>query len=240
MSTNRLKVLLVSLLAVFAISAIASATASAGPTCTPNLGGPFKCEWKVGAPSKLPEKVTGAGGAFELNAGGKAVNCEKVTSKGTVEAGGADEAESITFTGCTANVKKCWAFSPGAAEGTIIVEDVDTQLVERENKTTKKLVLADEFKEGEHENAKKEIIKEFVTLEFEEVTEEGEDSKPCPNFPTTKVTGQVAAEVVNATESLEFPSPELTGNTLKAFGVAAKLTGKTKQKTEKGGTLVGE
>jgi hypothetical protein len=43
--------------------------------------------------------------------------------------------------------------------------------------------------------------------------------------------------VNNATEELEFPSTELVGNTLKAFGLAAQLTGSIKQHLTNGGVL---
>jgi hypothetical protein len=241
MSSNRLKVLLVSMLAVFAVSAIASASASAfklewewakcvkvaagtglykDAECNA-LGGAkeFELKYKPVVAADEPLVIEAEGGETKLTAGGKVVTCTAVKAEGTIKTKGEDEVENgITFTGCTANAGACFAFSPGQPEETIVVSDIDTQLVERGGK------LADEFKEND-------ATKEFVTIEFEEKGEVGEDSKACPGFPTTKVTGQVAALVENVTSgegngdvSLNFPSPELSGNTLKAFGVKASFT----------------
>jgi hypothetical protein len=87
----RIRTLIISLLAVFAISAIASASASAGPTCVPNLGGTFKCEWEVqeckavtgGIFTNGTCEVVGAGGFGETGTRGKLAAGKKrlVTSK---------------------------------------------------------------------------------------------------------------------------------------------------------------
>ncbi len=97
-----------------------------------------------------------------------------------------------------------------------MVEKIPTVLVERGGK------LADEFKGGA----------EFVTLEFEPET-----GKSCSEYPTTKVKEQVAAEVINLANGnveLNFPEPELAGNTLEAFGLPAKLVGKATEELENG------
>jgi hypothetical protein len=59
-----------------------------------------------------------------------------------------------------------------------------------------------------------------------------------PNFPaSTKVRGTITAKINNTTEELEFPEKELLGTTLKAFGLAATLVGRDKQKLVSGGKL---
>jgi hypothetical protein len=91
-------------------------------------------------------------------------------------------------------------------------------------------VLADEYKP----NA---TTKKFAVLEVE--TEAG---GLCAKVgKVNAVTGTVAAEVKNVGNEVEgvFPNPELKGNTLVAFGSAAKLTGtaRTKLKAGEGTTL---
>jgi hypothetical protein len=86
-------------------------------------------------------------------------------------------------------------------------------------------VLADEFQENP-------TTKEFITLKFL-----AETGGSCSEYPETKVKGQVAGKVNNATESLEFTEPELAGNTLEAFGKAAKFFGTAKQELANGNKL---
>jgi len=226
---------MVSLLAVVALGAVASASASAfsrqWDVCEEGTGagtkftehkcttasGTGKWEWKVLTSSSETRKVISSGGVFTLTAGGKTVECTAVTDKGTITGGtpGTDKAEEIKFTGCTANAKKCTAES-GAVKGTIIVKEVPTKLVVIGTK------LADEFEENP-------ITKEFVTIKFDEAGE------PCTNFPTTKVKGDVAAEVIAGTGELNFPATPLTVPIhLEAFGVNATLVGKDTQELENG------
>jgi hypothetical protein len=212
---KHVRMLGICVMAVFAVGVVTSASASA-----------FSFRWHVNGAEASGQEVTGAGGEFKLEAGTKTVVCTGESSTGTVKALGEDEATLITFTGCTANSSACKAFSSGQTPGTIVVSAIKTLLVERET-SAKAKVLADEFKE----NA---TTKRFVTLEFE-----ANGGGECENFPTTEVKGEVAAEVINSTQSLNFPSPELKGNTLKAFGVAAKLTGSSKQTLVGGGTIEG-
>ena len=239
MSSNRLKVLLVSLLAVFVVSAIASAAASAHEwkVCREEVAATFKYKslaecWTggVGTGGKwerlaLPQEVTSTGGTFTLTAGVKKITCTAVTDKGFVEAGGKDEATEITFTGCTTNQTGggCNVKTAGQPNGTIKVTELDTLLVERKPSGGGAAKLADEFSPDPPHTA-------FVTLKFEGT---------CSEFTETEVTGQVAGFVENATEELNFPSPELEGNTLRAFGKTAKLVGKDKQKVVNGGKLEG-
>jgi len=207
------RTLILSLFAVFAFSAVASASASA-----------FSLRWHVNGAEAAGQEVESAGGAFTLTAGGKAVNCTAVTDTGKVEAGGKDLAKTITFTGCTANAGACTAETAGAAKGTIVVTNIPTKLEEREGK------LVDNFEQ----NVAK---KEFVTLKFDEGGAE------CPNFPETKVKGTVAAEVTNLANkkevSLTFPVGGLAGDTLNAFGVEASLEGTDTQNLKAGGELEG-
>jgi hypothetical protein len=169
-----------------------------------------KWEWvKEAAKEKWP--IFSKGNEFKLTAGTSVVTCKKVKDEGNTEELGKDEASTITFTECSTSEAKCKVRNKGGTFGTVVVEKIPTQLVERGGK------LADEFKE----NA---TTKEFVTLQFEK-----EEGGACPTLPETKVKGQVAAEcknLANGEVELNFPNPELAGNSLKAFGVAAKLTGK--------------
>jgi hypothetical protein len=213
------KALSLGLLSAAAMSAITSASASA-----------FLLKWHVNAAEAAGQKVTYERTAeFELTNGVKSVKCTKLTGNGTVKAAGADEAESMRFTGCTASAGKCTAESAGAVKGTILISSISTQLVEREPGGGGAKKLADEFKQNV-------AGKEFVTLEFDEA------GAACPGYPKTKVKGQVAAEVTNLAGGeveLTFPNPELKGNTLEAFGGAARLTGKAKNTLLNGGVLEG-
>ncbi|HEV2945497.1 MAG TPA: hypothetical protein VGX26_10330 [Solirubrobacteraceae bacterium] len=220
-------------LAVFAVSAVASASASAVEfqICAEGGGSgtkysEHKCtteeasgkwEWvtfKVG----LENKVVSKGGEFKLTAGTKVITCKKVKDEGLIAEGGAGEATAITFEECSTSEAKCLVKSKGGTNGKVVVTAVPTQLVEREPSGGGTKKLANEFKQ----NA---TTKEFVTLQFEK-----EGGGTCSTLPETKVKGQVAAEAINLATSgeaeLNFPSPELKGNSLEAFGVAAKLTGK--------------
>jgi hypothetical protein len=234
MGSNRLKLLLVSMMAVFAISAVASASsasafefrwwgckeaAGTGTKYTEHLckeaSGTGKWEWvKEVAGEKWA--TTSKGGPFRLTAAGKTVTCKKVKDEGFTEGSGEDLATKITFEECSTGQTGCKVRSAGGTFGTIVVEGLKTQLRERET-AAKAKVLADEFKE----NA---TTKQFVTLQFEP-----EPGKSCSEYTETKVRGEVAAEcknLANGEVELNFPEKELKGNTLEAFGVAAKLEGK--------------
>ncbi len=236
MSSSRTRILLVSLIAVFAVSAVASASASAflkeyqvcqkGGTekfkehhCTPGTKeAEGKWSWlPIAAGTKFP--VTSTGGAFKLEGGGKSSDCTAVTNTGEIGPGGESTNVTLKFTGCS-NGGKCEAFStgkPGTKE--IEVSGITDQLVEREPNGGGANKLADEFKENTGTG-------EFVTIEFKE------GGVACPNYPPTKVKRQVAGECKNTTTAggvgeteLVFPNPELRGNTLEAFGGAASLFG---------------
>lgn len=242
MTCNRLRLLLVSLLAVFAVGAVASASSASAfnlewEVCEKTTESPIKeppekfdnhkCNSKAKALAErewefkklaagAERKTVSSGGVFTLVAGGKTITCQKVADTGTITGGkpGTDLAAEIRFTECKTGQTGCLVKTAGQANGTIVVVNIPTVLVEREPSGGGAKKLADEFKE----NA---TTKEFVTLKFE-----AEAGKSCSEYTETKVKGQVAAETVTGTGELNFPSPELKGNTLKAFGIAAKLTGK--------------
>jgi hypothetical protein len=213
------RLVFLSLLAVFAFSAVASASASA-----------FNLEWEVnGAKLSGTENVTSKNSTnYTLTAGTKVITCTSVTATGTITSGkpGTDAA-TITFSGCTTSETGCLVKSAGepAKAGTIVVS-VKTKLVEREPSGGGAKKEADEFSPASGTT--------FVSLEFG--TKETATGKKlegtCTNFPNTTVKGQVAA--LTEGSNLNFPSPELKGNTLEAFGKAATLVGKSAQTGEKG------
>jgi len=205
---SRIRLIMLAALAVFAFSAVASASASA-----------FELKWKVNGAEASGQQVSSSGGEFKLAAGTKTITCTSVTDTGNAEASGKGKAKEIKFTGCKPGQSGCNVKSEGQSNGTIVVSEIPTQLVEREPSGGGAKKEADNFEAKM--NAKGE--KEFVTLKFE-----AEAGKSCSEYPETKVKGSVAGETINSGGAVElnFPNPELKGNTLEAFGVAAKLTGK--------------
>ena len=175
--------------------------------------GTGKWSW-LPIPAGKTYAVESTGGAFKLEGGGKSSDCTAVTNTGEIGPGGESTNVKLIFTGCTNDPKTCEAFAPAANKGKGIIEvtGLTDQLVEREGK------VSDEFKE----NA---TTHEFVTIEF------AEGANACPNYPATKVKGQVAGECKNITvggqgeTELVFPNPALKENTLEAFGVKATLFG---------------
>jgi hypothetical protein len=173
------------------------------------------------------KEATSAGGSFVMSLlSGKVIECKNTSGKWSIKSKGAGEAKEFLFTGCTVNAKACTVNSVGQPPETIKLSEIKTQLVEREVAATKQKVLADEFKE----NTAKE---EFATLQFKV------ENHACSGFPETKVTGEVAAEVINSSETLNFPSPQLKGNALFAYGLAMSWQGSFKQSLTGGGTLEG-
>jgi hypothetical protein len=183
--------------------------------------------WKVLAAGET-RKVVSEGGEFKLEVTGKTITCTAVTDKGTITGGkpGTDLAEEIIFTGCTTSQKGCKVrsvSSPAVTFGTIKVTGIKTTL--KQFVVGGKEVEGDVFEQKTVENAKKELVKEFVTLGFE-----AEVGKSCSEFTETKVKGDVAAETVANSGELTFPSTplEVTPH-LEAFGLKATLTGKDTQ-----------
>ncbi|MGA8364917.1 MAG: hypothetical protein WB709_10400 [Solirubrobacteraceae bacterium] len=169
--------------------------------------------------------MLGEGKLFTLKAGTKEITCHKVIGVGTVSTGGVDEATDLHFLECLTNQAGCDPHTAGAPNGLILVQNIPTLLTLRVPAAGGAAVIADQYSQ----NA---TTKEFVTIEFTALA-----GGSCSEFPTTKVKGQVAAEVLNATEELNFPEPELKGNTLEAFGKAASLVGRNTQMLANGGKL---
>jgi hypothetical protein len=227
---SRIKVIMVAMLAVFALGAVASASASAAPVweeCagTGTLKGPLCEPGSTGTAGwvevKVAKAVTSSGGEFILKAGTNEVKCTKVTDKGTVGPGSVDLAEEIKFEDCTTATKGCEVKNKGGTLGTVVVTEIPTKLEEIEGK------VVDTF-------SQKTVgtTKEFVTLEFSGST------CSAAGYTTTKVKGDVAAEVkneTNGTVTLTFPKTAIPVATkLEAFGVSATLSGSDNEKLASG------
>jgi len=262
MSSNRLRVLLVSLLAVFAVSAVASASSASAfnlqwdvcETGTKGVEPPTKfddhgCstkakplaerewEWKILAATETRKVISNIkpGTTFVLKALNIVVTCKSATDTGTITGGtpGTDET-TVTYDECTTSIAGCKVKSATKPAGEILVSNIKTKLVEGETKAGVKVVADEFFKAGE-----------FVTLEFGEV-EKGTPptstlEKACPKIPlTTKVTGKIYAIAqepgLPLIGLLKFPTGGLKTpvNTLNVFGVGAELTGEEQQTLENG------
>lgn len=228
---SRLRMVILSVLVVGALAAVASASASAinleWQTCQKTTGGKENAgctatgtvsEWITLSSSTEKKKVTSSGGTFILTEGSLKITCAAVSGKGTITGGkpGTDLAETITYTGCeTTEGAACTVHSPSKAAGTIEPTNISTELIEAEPKGGGAKKEADNFKGG---------AVGFVKLEF--------SGTGCatPGYVNTEVEGNVAAET--KVNELVFPAAELKGDTLKAFGKAASLSGSVKQKLE--------
>jgi hypothetical protein len=210
---SRLMTSLASLLAIAALSAVATASASAHT-------------WlKNGSPLTKSEEMTISGGVLELVAGPKATKCTGLTGKGTVKTGGSSELAEMKATGCKTGQPGCKVRTMGQPYGTVVMSGIPGLLVERE-KPTHETVLAQELKRNP-------TSLEFMTLQFAP-----EPGQTCSEYGIeTRINGQVAGVVRNATEEVEFANPELKGNTLEGFGVAMKLFTAYTQKLTLGGSL---
>jgi hypothetical protein len=216
---------MLSLLASLAIGAVVSASASAFSyeVCLPGgtenfkdhkckvVGGTEKWSW-IKIIKGEEEKVVSKGGAFILKAGILEIKCTAVTATGNIKGGTPGTGESTnTFTGCKTATVGCEVKSPGQPNGTIKTAAVPTELKEE---ATKK-VIEDTFKGTGTAG--------FVKLEFEPNPKCKENG-----YVTTTVKGLISGQVINLANGnteLVFPEPELAGNTLNAFGVAATLKG---------------
>ena len=249
---TRIRMVILSVLAVFALSAVASAAASAfnlqwevcknvgakkGSFDTNSCkaaGGENEFEWKkleAGESLNIVSWIV-PGTSFALTVGTKVITCTGAADAGTITGGKPGTGNiSVLFYGCTTSQAGCLVKTAHQANGVILVPNIATVLVEREPGGGGAKKLADEFK------AKPAPLNEFVTLKFEP-----EAGKSCSEFPETKVKGQVAGEVINLANGngeIKFPSPELKGNTLESFGAAAKLTGRSEVELENGGAFRG-
>jgi hypothetical protein len=208
--------MLVPLVAVLALGALASA-ASAKPL-----------EWqKNGAALTKTEEISLKGGRQTLSAAGKNIQCEEIQGTGDVQPGAGGKGEvTLHLSKCTTEKTGCQVHSAGEPNGTITMANIATDLIIAETTKGVKLI-AQELKE----NPK---TKEFTTLDFEGATETS-----CSFFgKSAKMKGSVGAEISNTTESYFFPSPELEGNTLEMFGLAALWDGEQiKQELTGGGKL---
>lgn len=259
---SRIRLIMVAMLAVFAVGAVASASALAASEDIWEVckeGGTEKFETNACAKTsstgkfsfkKLETgetvKTVSSGSKFVLNKGKTTeIECTAVSDKGTITGGkpGTDEATEIKFTGCTTPKEKtCKVKSkspPPTRAGTIVVSKIPTKLEQRKNAKGEEVVV-DNFEQKLVGTTKEFVTLEFGTEEVEEPAGSGEFvlKKTCKDFPpTTKVKGTVGAEVVKGTGELNFPEPELEKDTLEAFGTAAVLTGKDTMEQEGGGAI---
>jgi hypothetical protein len=240
-----------SLAVVFAFSAVATSAAQA------ECGGVLpehKCIWEIketigGAFEELKaeEEVNTVGSevsTFTLTAATKVITCTEVSILNVLLGGkpGKDFADRLLLMGCTTSEMGCKVKSKGNTKaGEILITNLRTKLVERSKEGVNN-ILADNFEHKTHK-----AVKEWVTLEFgkaEKTLEAGTRfehkilEEGCAGFPaTTKVKGVIAAKV--EAEKLNFPTPELSGATLEAFGVAATLAGTVKVVLEEPGEYRG-
>ncbi len=205
----RLRTILMMVSFVFAISAVGSASASAHEYLVNGAA--------ITGSTSLP--VLTIGGLAILEAGSKIIDCEKSHGLILILAGGRSFVHDIHFLNCITSESGCLPHSVGAANGLILLVNVPDLLVGRKPAGGGAEVTADEFKENP-------TTKEFITLKF---------LGTCTNFPETKVKGQVAGQTTG--ELTLFPTPELEGNSLEAFGKAAKFLAHFKNTLVGGGEL---
>ena len=216
MSSKRLRVMLVSLLAVFAVSAVASASASAAPEwyvceegtgagtkftehkCT-TVSGTGKWEWikLVGTKKVKSKNKAGVSFVFEGEAGGVKVKitCKKVKDIGTITQGApGKDTETAEFEECVVDKPGpglCVVSGGGGGAGTIIATVLTKLVVEG--------TVGDE--------QEPEAGKPFVTLEFA-----NKGTEVCPlkgqAFPVTgSAVGLFSGNVLKftkATSKLKF------------------------------------
>ena len=179
---SRIRLIMLSLLAVFAISAVASASASAfnlqwevcknvgakkGSFETNRCkaaGGENEFEWKkleAGESLNIVSWIV-PGTSFALTVGTKVITCTGAADAGTITGGkpGTDNI-SVLFYGCTTSQAGCLVKTAHQANGIILVPNIPTELVEREPSGGGAKKLADEFK------SKPAPLSEFVMLKFE-------------------------------------------------------------------------
>jgi hypothetical protein len=185
-------------------------------------------EWlKNGVAIKTAEPVLTVGGLIIIRSGPRVIHCEKHHDFELV-LGDLDIGHILHFLECITLQAGCDVHSPGAGNGLILWIGYHSLLVTRLN-ASKVNVLADELQQNE-------TTKEFGRLLFLALA-----GGSCSEYGTeTRVKGQIAAVVNNATETLEFPNPELQGNTLEAFGAAAKIFGSDKFSLVNGGALTAD
>jgi hypothetical protein len=239
---SRFRLVLLSLLAVLAVGAVASASASALPNlewevcekgggagtkfsthiCNSHLGGTEEWEWvkqtagmarSISSLGVGPQKLIGHIGGVAIE-----IECTEVEDTGTIEGGkpGKDKGEVI-YHGCAIKGAACGlsAKSPGKKAGVISLA-VKTTLVEN---------LAKE--EGDRFEPASGTT--FVEIELGKTEVNLKYTEACGAFPKVaqKVEGSTVGLAVapagrNLCEELSFTNPAQEGSTLK-FGTEAAL-----------------
>jgi hypothetical protein len=222
MRSSQIRILLMSLLAVFAISAVASASASAQPhwwickkggtemaKCT---GGSGEWHW-VKLPLSTRVNVKTKGGVSKLKVtGGPTIECKKVKDIGWIEnpdngEAGIDFLTKAEFTECkVVGAATCEVKEP------IVVENVKTKLGEKEGK----------------------FIDTFTPEAAEELFTKITIKKCAEEVVEAHVTGKVVALVNGANAELEFTNPPVAGSTLKFGAKEAIFEAKIEEETEAG------
>ena len=239
---SRIKALMLGVLAVFAIGAIASASASAsvweeclekeivGTKYTDN-----HCATESGTgtfgwmPISKELKITSKGATqlLELQTNPAIIiTCKKVIDAGALKAGGEDEVNKLEYKECSINIAGCAVVkgSTGDTNGTISVKSlIKTKLLTLE--ISGKLLVEDEFKPKNE--AEEEVFVELEIGKKENAKKEAEGA--CGVLPVkVKVKGNTVAMVEG--QNLSF---EGTG-TLTAAGIAAKYLGLVENVLEDG------
>jgi hypothetical protein len=208
MNANRLRVLLVSLLAVCAVSAVASASASALPAWTVN---------GVRQTGGGTETITSSGGTFKLTAPGLVtLECTAETDSGTVTfTTPGKDAATITFTGCkvVGNASCVVTDAVHKVAGSITVS-VATELVEPVPGSG---VIYDVFSPPAGGMT-------FVEIELSNCGALNGTYKV-----TGKTCGRVGPQAVKGKLTFSKANSEACGVTLKLGAVTATLAGESKQ-----------
>jgi hypothetical protein len=250
---SRVRVLMLSLLAVFAVAAVASASASAllWWVCLSGTGATEyennKCEkTKSGGgfvlqllPLNVKLKVVSKGGTQVMKVpglGGLELLCKTVKYKGWIENNGAasngiSEIEELDFLECTvvtpAQSPKCEFKKPGASAGLILINNLETKLVTFAGGGIGDLI-------------KKVGSTAFVELEIgrEENSSTKKFKKACGIIPTAaqKIEGQVVAKI-EASGKLHFTEPAQEGTDLELGGFTGAYVGEDENEMEGGGLL---
>jgi len=214
---TKLRLLLLSLLAALAVSAVGSASAFA--ECS-GKSPELKCVWDVnGVQVTKPTLVLLLGGLQVLivkNANVE-IDCKKVEADVTFDVKGKKSATSIHYLECKVikPLTTCEVRSISKPEhkfGEILTLGVSSQLKESASKSGKPVVTSSPANEIEKEKA-------FVELE---VVEKGGHEKCGTLAEKLRITGTITGAVNNTPPGkLEFAAA--TG--LNVFGIAATLTG---------------
>lgn len=235
---SKVKLILLGMLAVLAVSAVASATAEAKETigfwdCQPHENGHWEnsqCT-KAGPPDDYETeeiretKAEGTSQTSEL--AGKLlgisvlIRCEKDTFTATLKAGGASEGE-VKFTGCRVLTENESVLKERPE--CIVKEPIEFKFTDRLIETGKQ-AFSDEFK-GILESGKT----------FVEITIENKGTEKCPVADTAKVTGTQTCPIPKAEEPLVTHEIVCTptGSNLELGGKPAKFTSTEKVKLDSG------